>query len=111
LLYSPNPLQVVHIATTAQEKMKTWWRISRSSKSMMSSRRGLATNLQLAACEGRVLGVFFSAEGPQDKNTFGKVIQKSSLLLPKVIKMKTSLRSNDAKCRSYHQIQFRSSRG
>jgi transposase InsO family protein len=44
-------------------------------------------------------------------NTFGKVILKSSLLLPKVLKTKTSLRSNDAKCRSYHQLRFRSSRG
>jgi hypothetical protein len=25
LLYNTNP-QVVHIATTAQEKMKSWWR-------------------------------------------------------------------------------------
>jgi hypothetical protein len=35
---------VIHIATPAQEKMKSWWRISRSSKTMMSSRRGLAAN-------------------------------------------------------------------
>jgi transposase InsO family protein len=59
----------------------------------------------------KIVGVFFSAEGPQDKNTFDKVILKSSLLLPKVLKTKTSLRSNDAKCRSYHQLRFRSSRG
>jgi hypothetical protein len=58
-----------------------------------------------------VLGVFFSAEGPQNKNTFDKVILKSSLLLSKVFKMKTSLRSNDAKCQSYHQLRFRSSKG
>jgi hypothetical protein len=32
--------------------MKSWWR---SSKTMMSSRRGLAANPQSAACEGRVL--------------------------------------------------------
>jgi hypothetical protein len=51
LLYTSNP-QVVHIATTAKEKMKSWWRISRSSKSTMSSRRGLAANPQSAACEG-----------------------------------------------------------
>jgi hypothetical protein len=44
-----------------------------------------------------VLGVF-SAEGPQDKNTFGKMIQRSALLLPKVLKTKTLRRSNDAKC-------------
>jgi hypothetical protein len=24
-----------------------------------------------------VLGIFFSTEGPQDKNTFGKIIQRS----------------------------------
>jgi hypothetical protein len=35
----------------------------------------------------------------------------SSLLLPKVFKTKTSLRSNDAKCWSYHQLWFRSSTG
>jgi hypothetical protein len=33
--------------------MKAWWRISRSSKSTMSSRRGLAANPQSAACEGQ----------------------------------------------------------
>jgi hypothetical protein len=53
LLYTPNPPQGVHIATTAQEKMKSW-RTSRSSKSTMSSRCGLAANPQSAACEGRV---------------------------------------------------------
>jgi hypothetical protein len=58
-----------------------------------------------------LLGVFFSAEGTQDKNTFGKVIHKSSLLLPKGLKTKTLRRSNDAKYRSYHQLRFRSSRG
>jgi hypothetical protein len=39
---------------TAWEKMKSWWRISRNSKVMMSSRRGLAANPKSAACEGRV---------------------------------------------------------
>jgi hypothetical protein len=43
LLYTPNP-QVVRVATTAQVKMKPWRRTSRSFKSMMSSRRGLAAN-------------------------------------------------------------------
>jgi hypothetical protein len=38
---TPLP-QVVSIATTAQEKMKPWKETSRSSKTMMSSRRGLA---------------------------------------------------------------------
>jgi hypothetical protein len=47
-------LTVVHIATPAQEKMKSWWRISRSSKTMISSRPGLTANPQSAACEGRV---------------------------------------------------------
>jgi hypothetical protein len=61
LLYTPNPPQVVHVATTAQEKMKSWRRTSRSSKSTMSSKRGLATNPQSAACEGRVYVRFFSA--------------------------------------------------
>jgi hypothetical protein len=60
LLYTPNP-QVVHVATTAQEKMKSWRKTSRSSKSTMSSRRGLAVNPQSAACEGRVYLRFFSA--------------------------------------------------
>jgi hypothetical protein len=60
LLYTPTP-QVVHVATTAQEKMKSWRRTSRSSKSMMSSRRGFAANPQSAACEGRVYLRFFSA--------------------------------------------------
>jgi hypothetical protein len=36
--------QIVHIATPAQEKMKSRWRIFRSFKTMMSSRRGLAAN-------------------------------------------------------------------
>jgi hypothetical protein len=42
LLYTPNPPQVVSIATTAQEKMKLWNETSRSSKTTTSSRRGLA---------------------------------------------------------------------
>jgi hypothetical protein len=58
LLYTPNPPQVVLVATTAQEKMKLW---RRSSRSTMSSRRGLAANPQSAACVGRVYLRFFSA--------------------------------------------------
>jgi hypothetical protein len=54
LLYTPNPSQVVRIATTAQEKMKPWKETTRSSKIMMSSRRGLAATpsrlLVKAAC-------------------------------------------------------------
>ena len=60
LLYTPTP-QVVHVATTAKEKMKSWRKTSRSSNSMMSFRRGLAANPQSAACEGRVYLRFFSA--------------------------------------------------
>jgi hypothetical protein len=41
LLYTPTP-QVVSVATTAQEKMKPWKKIFRSSKSTTSFRRGLA---------------------------------------------------------------------
>jgi hypothetical protein len=49
LLYTPNPPlpQVVHVATTAQKKMKSWRKTSRSSKIMMSFRRGLATPSRL----------------------------------------------------------------
>jgi hypothetical protein len=50
---TPLP-QVVHVATTAQEKIKPWRKTFRSSKSTMSSMRGLAANPQSAACEGRV---------------------------------------------------------
>jgi hypothetical protein len=59
LLYTPTP-QVVHVATTAQEKMKSWRKTSRSSKSTMSSRREVAANSQSAACESRVYLRFFS---------------------------------------------------
>jgi hypothetical protein len=62
LLYTLNPHpQVVFVATTTLEKMKSWRRTSRSSKSTMSSRRGLAANPQSAACVGRVYLRFFSA--------------------------------------------------
>jgi hypothetical protein len=56
--HQPPPPQVVHVATTTQEKMKSWRRTSMSSKSTMSSRRGLAANPQSAACEGRVSFLF-----------------------------------------------------
>jgi hypothetical protein len=61
LLYTPTPPQVVSVATTAQVNMKSWRRTSRSFKSTMSSRRGLAANPQSAACVGRVYLRFFSA--------------------------------------------------
>jgi hypothetical protein len=48
------PPQVISIATPAQEKMKLWKETTRSSKIMMSSRRGLVATPQSAACEGRV---------------------------------------------------------
>jgi hypothetical protein len=44
---------------------------------------------QSSTAKGLLLGVFFSVEGPQDKNTFGKVILKFSLLPSKVLKTKT----------------------
>jgi hypothetical protein len=52
--------QVVRVATTAHEKMKSWRRTSRSSTSTMSSRRGLAANPQSSACEGLVYLRLFS---------------------------------------------------
>jgi hypothetical protein len=60
LLYTPTP-QVVHVATTAQEKIKSWRKTSRNSKSTMSFRRGLAANPQSAAYEGRIYLRLFSA--------------------------------------------------
>jgi hypothetical protein len=70
----------------------------------------LVTKKRSSAVKGLLLGVFFSTEGRQDKNTFGKMIQKSSLLLLKVLKTKTLRRGNIAKCRSYHQLRFNLSR-
>jgi hypothetical protein len=59
LAFHTKPPQVVRVATTTEVKMKSWRRTSRSSKSTMSSRRGLAANPQSAACEGRVYLRFF----------------------------------------------------
>jgi hypothetical protein len=57
-----------------------------------------------AGREGPVLGVFFSAEGPQGKNTFDKMIKKS---LPKLSSasaqlLETKLKGfgDSARCRS-----------
>jgi hypothetical protein len=61
--------------------------------------------------KGVLLGVFFFVEDPQNKDTIGKVVLKISLFLSKVLKTKTSLKSNDGKCRSCHQLRFRSSIG
>jgi hypothetical protein len=47
-----------------------------------------------------LLGVFFSAEGHQNKDIIGKMVLKISLFLPKVLKTKASLKSNDGTCRS-----------
>jgi hypothetical protein len=57
--FTHQTLQVVSVATTAQVKMKSWERTSKSSKSTMSSRRGLAANPHSAACVGRVYLRFF----------------------------------------------------
>jgi hypothetical protein len=57
-----------------------------------------------------IVGGLLPRRSPRDKNTFDKVIQKSSIPLPKVLETKTLRRSNDAKCLSYHQLRFRSSR-
>jgi hypothetical protein len=53
------------------------------------SRTELVTKKRSSTAKGLLLGVFFFAEGPQGKNTFGKVIQRSSFPLPKVLKTKT----------------------
>jgi hypothetical protein len=42
--------------------------------------------------KGLLLGVSFSTEGPQNKDTIGKAMLKTSLLLPKVLKTKISLK-------------------
>jgi hypothetical protein len=62
-----------------------------------------------STAKGLQLGVF--SKGPQNKDTIGKGVLKISLFLPKVLMTKTSLKSSDGKCRSCHQLQFRSSRG
>jgi hypothetical protein len=41
---TPLP-QVVRVATTAQEKMKPWWKTSKTFRIMMSFRRGLAAKM------------------------------------------------------------------
>jgi hypothetical protein len=61
LLYTPNPphSQVVSIATTAQEKMKPSKETTRSSKIMMSSRRGLAATPSRLPVKAACIYVFF----------------------------------------------------
>ena len=55
-----QPPQVVRIATTAQEKMKPWEETSRSSKTMTSSRRGLAATPNRLAVKAAFIYVSFS---------------------------------------------------
>jgi hypothetical protein len=52
--------QVVHIATTAQEKMKSWKETSRSSKITTSSRRGLAATPSRLPVKAACIYVSFS---------------------------------------------------
>jgi hypothetical protein len=82
----------------------------RHSKAFVFSRTKLVTKKRSSTVKGLLLGVFFSAEGTQGKNTFGRVIQRSPFPLQKVLKTKTLRRSNITKCRSYHQLRFKSSR-
>jgi hypothetical protein len=52
--------------------------------------------------KGLLLGVFFSAEGPQDKGIIGKVILRT-LSLPKVLEMKILSGSYDDEYQSHHR--------
>jgi hypothetical protein len=62
LLYTPTPPlpQVVRIATTGQEKMKPWKETSRSSKTTMKSRRGLAATPSRLPVKAAFIYVSFS---------------------------------------------------
>jgi hypothetical protein len=61
LLYTPNPPpQVVSIATPTQEMMKLWKETTRSSKIMMSSRRGLAATPSRLPVKVALIYVLFS---------------------------------------------------
>jgi hypothetical protein len=55
----PHP-HVVSIATTAHEKMKLWKETTRSSKIMMSSRRGLAATPSRLPVKAAFIYVSFS---------------------------------------------------
>jgi hypothetical protein len=57
---TPHP-QVVRIATTAQEKMKSWKETSRSSKVTTSSRRGLAVTPSRLPVKATCIYVLFFA--------------------------------------------------
>jgi hypothetical protein len=56
---TPHP-QVVSIATPAQEKMKLWKETTRSSKIMMSSRRGLAATPSRLPVKAAFIYILFS---------------------------------------------------
>jgi hypothetical protein len=56
---TPHP-QVVNIATPVQEKMKLWKETTRSSKIMMSSRRGLAVTPSRLPLKAAFIYVLFS---------------------------------------------------
>jgi hypothetical protein len=57
---------------------------------------------QSTTMKGLLLGVFFSAEGPQDKVFIGKVILRT-LSLPKILKTKILSGSNNGEYQSYHR--------
>jgi hypothetical protein len=58
--HQPPLPQVVRIATTAQEKMKSWKETSRSSKATTSSRRGLAATPSRLPVKAAFIYVLFS---------------------------------------------------
>jgi hypothetical protein len=58
--HQPSPPQVVSIATTAYAKMKPWKETSRSSKTTMSYRRGLAVTPSQLPVKAAVIYVSFS---------------------------------------------------
>jgi hypothetical protein len=60
LLYTPNPPQVVRIVATAQERTKPWKETSRSSRTMTSSRRGLAATPSRLPVKASFIYVSFS---------------------------------------------------
>jgi hypothetical protein len=58
--HQPPLPQVVRVATTAQEKMKPWKETSRSSKTTMNSRRGLAATPSRLPVKAAFIYVSFS---------------------------------------------------
>jgi hypothetical protein len=51
--------------------------------------------------EGATVGVFFSAEGPQDINTLGKMPQDVHPTPPKILKTKTLEGSSNVECQRF----------